>query len=190
MKETDVVQIMKEELTRNSNRGEAVTQIEIRIIKEIVSRIIRPTLSEEDWALFLKLTKVEPLLYRVYKSDEGSVAALSSPCYFDLLKNLGVALFLHMDRWCSTPEYFRERWSKDALLEMTCSLAVLHDVVLAEHGNEENILFSFEDARLLLDYIKCAELGFAGPEYIRECTKEALIPLTILKAHLDAGPPS
>lgn len=188
MNEEGVVRIMREELEKNSNRGEAVTQIEIRILTEVASRIVRPTISEGLWELFIKFTQTEPLLYAEYQCDEGSTAALKFSHFLDLMKALENTYLILSNGWESTSEYFKEHWSKETLLEMMCSVSLLHDRALEGHTNEENVLFPCEDARLLLDYIKCAEVGLAGVMLLRACVEDARIPLTIMKIHLDSWP--
>jgi hypothetical protein len=124
----------------------------------------------------------------VYECDEGTTAALKSPHFFDLLKALEKTFLLLMDEFERTSKYFMEHWSKEKLLEMTCAVSVLHDRALEGYVDEENVLFSCEDAMLLLDYIKCAEVGLVGVALLRQCVEEAKTPLTIMKIHLDARP--
>lgn len=188
MNEEGVVRIIREELEKNSNRGEATMQIEIRILTEVVSRIVRPAISEKLWEFFIKLTQTEPLLYTVYECDDGSTAALKSPHFFDLLKTLEKVFLLLINEFERTSEYFKAHWTKETLLEMMCAVSLLHDRALENHMNEENVLFPCEDARLLLDYIKCAEVGLVGVTLLRACVEEARIPLTIMKIHLDTLP--
>ena len=184
MREMDVVRIVKEELEKNSNRGEATIQIEIRIGTEIASRIFKSALSPERWDIFLTCVQVEPVLHRINYHAGEPIIVIHSPQCFGMFEALEKAYMLLLNATESTSDYFQKSWPKELLLQTACSLSVARDTIQSEYENSEHIGFSSKDATRLVNCIRCAQVGLAGEVLMDEYVREANMTLKIMKATL------
>lgn len=184
MHEADVVRIVKEELGKNSNRGEATIQIEVRIGTEIASRIFRPALSTEQWGIFLTCVQAEPVLHRINYHVGEPIVVIKSPQCFAMFGALEKAYMFLLNTIESTSDYFQKNWPKELLLQTACSLSVARDTIRSEYENAENVGFSSKDAKRIVNCIRCAQVGIAGEILMNEYVREANTTLKIMKATL------
>ena len=184
MREADVVRIVKEEWNGVGSLIDASTRIQIRVATEILARLVRPSVSDEQWKLFLDFAQVEPALRSCFKISEVEVVLIELPKFLDALHALEKAYQFLLDGFEQTSDHFRETWSKDELLKTMCTFSVKHDKIIDDRKEANIVAVHPAYAVRIVNYIRWAQIGFAGDGPVNDYTEEMNGALLVMRDNL------
>mgnify|MGYP001607810856 FL=1 len=118
MKETDVIQILREELTKHKNPVEALAETRIRISLEVALYAVKPIVSAERWDLFLRLVQSEPEWLKIVQFDKGQTLIVNSNKMANAYMAIVKAFEFLLHEYPSTPERFQMAWTQDQLVDL------------------------------------------------------------------------